>query len=62
MERYSRVISIVNTVPDKTVQGESKDYVKYFIASLCLEEYNIKTCIILHYNMYYFHFTLQEPC
>ena len=19
-------------------------------------------CIILHYNMYYFHFTLQEPC
>ena len=20
------------------------------------------SCIILHYNMYYFHFTLQEPC
>ena len=22
----------------------------------------ISICIILHYNMYYFHFTLQEPC
>jgi hypothetical protein len=22
----------------------------------------VKICIILHYNMYYFHFTLQEPC
>ena len=22
----------------------------------------LKSCIILHYNMYYFHFTLQEPC
>ena len=21
-----------------------------------------RICIILHYNMYYFHFTLQEPC
>ena len=21
-----------------------------------------QSCIILHYNMYYFHFTLQEPC
>ena len=23
---------------------------------------DIIICIILHYNMYYFHFTLQEPC
>ena len=24
--------------------------------------YILLLCIILHYNMYYFHFTLQEPC
>ena len=23
---------------------------------------NLLICIILHYNMYYFHFTLQETC
>ena len=22
----------------------------------------VDMCIILHYNMYYFHLTLQEPC
>ena len=26
------------------------------------EAFNRKIYIILHYNMYYFHFTLQEPC
>ena len=33
------------------------DFLDYHHKSL-----GTQNCIILHYNMYYFHFTLQEPC